>query len=335
VRKAILIGLGGMGQRYVKALSQLNFKLVGICDQKKDKLKKFDNIICKKTTQYRDLLNLNADIVCISSNTSSRENIIKDFFTKSKIKRILTEKPLAISYEKSLKILKLINRNKKKRILVNTFRSLSPNFKRIKKLFLKKKEIITHISILSPSAGLGNMGSIFFDLCNYFLEEKIISVSCQIDTTGTINPRGKIFKDPGGYGFVKYRNNKKIFFDLSENTSMPYQIILKSKNLEVSIDEINNEFIVKERPNKFKKKPPYYYLYRPDKKKLVKTQKYDVIQLTKYSINELFKKKFKNNIINSIKAMEIVFGCHASQKIEKSIIFPLNKKYHKMNINFP
>ena len=38
-----------MGQRYVKALSQLNFKLVGICDQKKDKLKKFDNIICKKT----------------------------------------------------------------------------------------------------------------------------------------------------------------------------------------------------------------------------------------------------------------------------------------------
>ena len=33
---------------------------------------------------------------------------------------------------------------------------------------------------------------------------------------------------------------------------MPYQIILKSKNLEVSIDEINNEFIVKERPNKFK-----------------------------------------------------------------------------------
>ena len=28
---------------------------------------------------------------------------------------------------------------------------------------------------------------------------------------------------------------------------------LKSKNLEVSIDEINNEFIVKERPNKFKK----------------------------------------------------------------------------------
>ena len=50
-----------MGQRYVKALNQLNFKLVGICDQKKDKLKKFDNIFVK-TTQYRDLLNLNADI---------------------------------------------------------------------------------------------------------------------------------------------------------------------------------------------------------------------------------------------------------------------------------
>ena len=81
---------------------------------------------------------------------------------------------------------------------------------------------------------------------------------------------------------------------------MPYQIILKSKNLEVSIDEINNEFIVKERPNKFKK-PPYYYLYRPDKKKLVKTQKYDVIQLTKYSINELFKKSSKIILLIQLK----------------------------------
>ena len=101
---------------------------------------------------------------------------------------------------------------------------------------------------------------------------------------------------------------------------MPYQIILKSKNLEVSIDEINNEFIVKERPNKFKK-PPYYYLYRPDKKKLVKTQKYDVIQLTKYSINELFKKKFKNNIINSIKAMEIVLDVMHLRKLKKVLFF--------------
>ena len=80
MRKAIVIGLGGMGQRYVKALSQLNYKLVGICDRKKDKLNKFNDIFCAKTTKYSDLLNLNADIVCISSNTSSREKIIRDFY---------------------------------------------------------------------------------------------------------------------------------------------------------------------------------------------------------------------------------------------------------------
>ncbi len=335
MKKAIVIGLGGMGQRYIKALNILNYKLVGICDQKKEKLEKFNNISCLKKTKYKDLLKLDADIVCISSNTSSRENIIRDFFIKSKINKILTEKPLATSYEKSLKILRLINKNKKKRILVNTFRSLSPNFKKIKKIFLKKKEIITHISIISPSAGLGNMGSIFFDLCNYFLDEKTISVSCQIDKTGTINPRGKQFKDPGGYGIVKYDNNKKVFFDLSENTSMPYQIILKSKNLEVYIDEINKEFIIKERPEKLKKKPTYYYLYKPNKKRLLKMQNYDVVELTKYSINELFKRKFKNNINQSVKAMEIVFGCHASKKIEKNISFPLKKRHHKININFP
>ena len=37
-----------MGQRYVKALSQLNFKLVGICDQKKTNLKNLIILFVKK-----------------------------------------------------------------------------------------------------------------------------------------------------------------------------------------------------------------------------------------------------------------------------------------------
>ena len=52
---------------------------------------------------------------------------------------------------------------------MNTFRTISPNFKLVKNLFMKKNENISHIFINSPSAGLGNMGSIFFDLGNYFI----------------------------------------------------------------------------------------------------------------------------------------------------------------------
>ena len=92
MKRAIVIGLGGMGQRYIRALSLLNFKLVGVCDQNKAKLDRFKKSSLLKSTNYKDFLNLDAEIVCISSNTLSRENIIKDFYNKSKINKILTTK---------------------------------------------------------------------------------------------------------------------------------------------------------------------------------------------------------------------------------------------------
>ena len=39
-KKAILIGFGGMGQRYYKALKKINVKVIGICDSKEEKTKK-------------------------------------------------------------------------------------------------------------------------------------------------------------------------------------------------------------------------------------------------------------------------------------------------------
>ena len=185
-KKAILVGFGGMGQRYYKALKKINVKVVGICDVKTEKINKIvkekNVIICNN---YKKLLKLNADVVCIVTNTESRLNIIINFLKKSKIKKILVEKPLATSYEKSLKILKLAKKTKKF-VLVNTYRTISPNYLKIKKFFENIKEEITHITINSPSAGLGNMGSVFFDLTNFFLDRKAKSIRGWIDKTKTL-----------------------------------------------------------------------------------------------------------------------------------------------------
>ena len=336
-KTAIVIGLGGMGLRHIKALKSLNIKIIAVCDKKKDKLNSIKLEKIKKTTNYKKLLKIDSDIVCISSNTKSRTKIFEDFFLKSKINKILVEKPLGSSFKKCLKFRLLVKRNlANKRVFVNTFRTLSPNIKKIKSIFKKRKEKITHISIHSPSAGLGNMGSIFFHLSNYFIEEKPISVNCWIDKTGTKNPRGREFLDPGGFGVVRYKKNKKVFFDLSENTALPYKIILKSQNLQLSFDEINSEFVLEERPKILRNRPNYWYLYQPKITKIKSLNKYDVVKLTRLSLKELFKtSRFKSNLEESIKSMEIVFGCHASKYLSKSVKIPLNKKFHKIDINFP
>ena len=218
---------------------------------------------------------------------------------------------------------------------MNTHRSFSPNFLMVNKLFNKYKEKPSTIFVNSPSAGLGNMGSTFFDLGFHFFKEKPNSVVGSIDKTGTINPRGKIFQDPGGHGIIYFNDNKKLFFNLSENTGLPYTILIKSKNLEVSIDEINNSFTLKKRPNKMKKKPLFFYLFKPLTKKMRLKHKFDVVKMTSFSIKKIFESKFSyQNLDNATLVMGCIFGVHISGREKKIVKLPLNKKYHNLTINF-
>ena len=103
----------------------------------------------------------------------------------------------------------------------------------------------------------------------------------------------------------------------------------------MNIDEINKKFYLEERPKKLRFKPEYFYLYKPDYKIIKSMHRYNVVEMTKYSIENLFKKNFKSNIEESIDAMQIVFACHASKSFNKTIKIPLPKKYHKNHIKFP
>lgn len=334
-KTAILIGFGGMGKRYFQSLQLMNFKIIAICEKKeieKKILKLNTDILITKN--FNDLLDLKADLLCVASNTNSRCSIIKKFSEKKNVKRIITEKPLATSLYKCYEILKSVKKNKI-RLIINTHRTFSPNYVMIKNLFSKKKEKITSIIVNSPSAGLGNMGSTFFDFGFYFFETHPISVFGSIDKTRTLNPRGKEFRDPGGYGIINFNQNKKLFFDLSENTGLPYTLLLKSKNYEVKIDEINNQFELIKRPNDLRDKPLYYYLFKPIKIKLKPKHKFDVVKMTCFSISQLFKKNFKNdNLKKSIQIMECIFATHISSEKKQIVTLPISRKYYRKEINF-
>ena len=334
-KKAIIVGFGGMGRRHFVALKKLNIRVIAICDRKIHLFQKRNlpkNVILFK--DHKKTLKLNADLLCVASNTKSRFKIIKDFILNSNIKKIITEKPLSTSLNDCKNMINLAKKFKI-RLIVNTHRTFSPNFLNIKKIMKKYNENPSSIYINSPSAGLGNMGSTFFDLGNFFFNAKAKSVISWIDKTNTPNPRGKEFKDPGGYGIINYVGNKKLFFDLSENTGLPYVITVKSKNFEFIIDEINNKFQIRKRPKKMMSKPLYYYLYKPDIINIKLKHKFDVASMTVYSIKELFKKGFNyKNLTNSYEVMECIFACYLSYKKKQIVTLPLKNKFLKLNINF-
>ena len=334
-KTAILIGFGGMGRRYYQALKMMKIKVLAVCDKN---IKKYSNYKFEKNISlvqnYKNLLNHKADLLCVASNTQSRLNILNDFCNHGKIKKILTEKPLSTSYKNCLDIKKTIKKNKI-RLIVNTHRSFSPNFTAIKNIFKIRKEKPSSIFINSPSAGLGNMGSTFFDLGFFFFNEKPDSVIGTVDKTGTVNPRGANFQDPGGFGILRFKNDKKLFFDLSENTGLPYTISIKSKNLEIIVDEINNNFILKQRPRNMNKKPLYFYLFKPKVTKLKIKHKFDVVKMTCFSIREIFKNNFSyHNLDKAVSVMECIFATFISSSTNKIIPLPLKKKYHNLKVNF-
>ncbi len=333
-KTAILIGYGGMGKRYFQALKKLQFKVIAICDKKINMISSElpNNILLVK--DYRKIINFKADLLCVASNTKSRLDILTRFCKNGKIKRIITEKPLSTSYKNCLKIQKFAKKYKI-RLMINTHRSYSPNFLFLKSIFNKHQENPTKIFINSPSAGLGNMGSTFFDLGLLYFNEKPKKIFGIIDKTETINPRGKEYKDPGGYGTIVFENNKKLFFDLSENTGLPYTISIRSKNLEVTLDEINNNFVLKRRPKKMEKKPLYFYVFKPKITKLKLKHKFNVYKMTCFTIKEIFKKKFTyKNLDNAVTVMGCIFAAHISSKKNKIISIPLERKFHNLNINF-
>ena len=139
-KTAILIGFGGMGRRYYQALKMMKIKVLAVCDKN---IKKYSNYKFEKNISlvqnYKNLLNHKADLLCLASNTQSRLNILNDFCNHGKIKKILTEKPLSTSYKNCLDIKKTIKKNKI-RLIVNTHRSYSPNFKAIKNIFKIRNE---------------------------------------------------------------------------------------------------------------------------------------------------------------------------------------------------
>ena len=320
-KTAVLVGYGGMGKRYYKALKSLKIKVLAICDKKLDFKKNFKSNKIIITNNYNKLTNLKADLLCVATNTKSRYDVIKLFCQKSKINKIITEKPLSTSVKQS-KNLKKLAKIYKKKLLVNTHRTLSPNFLAVKNFFKKNKEVPTSIFINSPSAGLGNMGSTFFDIGYFFLDKKPISIFSKIDKSNTINPRGRQFKDPGGYGIINFARGKKLFFDLSENTGLPYTITIKSKNIEVLIDELNNEFKFKIRPKKLNKKPLYYYLFKPKNFRMKLKHKFNVVKMTSITIKKIFEKgPFKNNLDNSITSVECIIGAHISDKEKRLFTF--------------
>ena len=324
---AALIGFAGMGQRQYKALQLLGINVVAICDWDIDKIKKSvpgfpEGRIYK---DYKDIFTKEKiDLICIATNGPTHHEIVIES-AKHGVKHIFCEKPMTTSLAKAGETIDICGASNF-RLSVNHIRRWSVNHLKIKEI-IKEGVIgdVRHIYFHCGCVGLGNMASHFFDMMRFIFESEPEWVVGFIDKTGTKNPRGAHFIDPGGYGIIKFKNGARGFVDTSEDTGVQYVYDIVGSCGRIRVDELNNDWEIRARDKKDKELPFTRYGTAMPVVPFESHGQWDIIDLTRRGIEELVSdKKISCTGEDGYRSLEMVIAFHISDdKGNKLVYLPL------------
>jgi predicted dehydrogenase len=288
--KAAIIGFGGMGQRHYQAYQGSPCEVVAICDWQPERvlqqLPAFprERVFSDSRALFDGVPDL--DQVSVVSNGPTHASIAIDAMQRG-ISRVLCEKPVATTLADADRVI-ACQRATGARVAVNHVKRWSADYARLKAL-LAGNVIgrLRHISFSSGSTGLGNFVTHAFDLMRYLFDAEAVSASGWLDRTGTPNPRGAAFVDPGGFGVVVFDGAQRGFVDASEDTGAQYLFTLVGEYGRVVIDELNHEWTIRTRTAATRGAPFTRYGSETERVPFELAERYDLVTLTRRAITEL------------------------------------------------
>lgn len=335
-KKAAIIGFGGMGQRHYKAYKKIGVDVVAICDWEKENIQKVlpEFPLENSYSDYTELLKKeNVDIVSVVTNGPTHAEVTITA-SNAGVPNILCEKPMGTSLKSAQEIIDICSKNNT-RLAVNHIKRQSNDYKKLKKL-IEEGLIgdLRHIYFSCGSTGLGNFAIHFFDIARYLTNSEPEWTVGFIDKTGTPNPRGTYFADPGGYGIIMFKNGVRFILDSSEDTGVQYSFQLVGKYGRIIIDELNSFWQIRARTKEDREIPLTRY---GTEMPIVpfECEKYDIVNLTSNALLELLEgKEISSKGIDGKKSLEMVLSFHISDSNNNSkTYFPINQQYEDKEIN--
>ena len=334
-QKAAIIGFGGMGQRHYAAYKKINVDVCAICDIYKNKICEVIPDFPEEHT-YNDINEMikNEEIDILSVVTNGPTHALNSITaSKSGILNILCEKPIATNLRDAQKVIDVCSKNGT-RLAVNHIRRWSHDYINLKKM-IKNGVIgdLRHIYFSCGSTGLGNFVGHFFDTMRYLTDSEPDWTIGFIDKTGTINPRGSQFKDPGGYGMIYMKNGTRCFIDSSEDTGVQYSFQLVGTYGRIIIDELNNSWQIMARNQENRQSPLTRYGLQMESIPF-ESQVFDIVDLTGKAIAELLSgDDVSCSGDDGKKSLEMVLSFHISDYARnRKIYFPLKGRALKLDI---
>ena len=243
-----------MGKVYHEALTNLNIEVGFICDLVKPStpIQHYDD--------YRQALDKSqVDGVVIATYGPSHNELVK-YAIHKKIKFIICEKPFTTSIKHADEIIKELN-DSKTRLTVNYARRFANAYSSLKS-DLYDNHIIGEprtVIITCGAGGLATLGTHFFDLSSYLLNDKVKSVYAVSVNKNLPNPRGKEFEDPGGYLILTFENEGRAYIDFGDDLGLQHSIEIIGEYGRILIDESNEKITIRARSEDDRKKPKHLY----------------------------------------------------------------------------
>ena len=336
-----IIGVGGMGLRHLKACQRLGARVVALCDARTDALEAGRHAAPEAAT-YRSASDLLAsvagrvDLVSLVTNTPSRAQLMREAL-QAGARRVVTEKPLTTNLADAYAVVEAYEQAGVQ-LTINTFRHFCDNHVRLRQLIRSGRlGAPRSLAIHCASTGLGNMGSVFFDLMNFYLESRPVEITGCIDRTGTPSVRGPQFRDPGGYGMVRYENGARGFLDTSEDTGVPYTMHLVTRYGRVFIDELFNRWSIAARSDEDRAVRPLTYYLAPLKDVPFQlTHGYDPVEMTSFTLKAALEDHpDASNARQALMVMEMIMAMHVSDAAgHRPVGLPLDRQHYAMDLAF-
>jgi len=336
-----VIGVGGMGLRHIKACRLVGANVVALCDVRDDALAAGLKEAPGAST-YRSVSQCIAsvvnrvDLVSVVTNAPSRAKILLEL-AEGGACRVLTEKPFTTNVGDAYSVVDAYEKTGVP-LTVNTYRHFSDNHRRLREMLRSGKlGKPRYVAVHSASTGLGNMGSVFFDAMNFFMESRPVEVTGQIDRTGTPSVRGPQFRDPGGFGMVRYENGARGFIDTSEDTGVPYTFHIVTTYGRIYIDELFNRWQVSVRSEADQTaRQLTYYLAPLVDVPFELTHGFDPVEMTSFAVSAVLEDQPEAaNARAALTVMEMIMAMHVSDQAGRvPVALPLDRRHHALDVPF-
>jgi len=337
-KRAAIIGFGGMGQRHYSAYQKIGVEVVAISDL-------FPEKVCQVVPSFdprhvygtcEELLRQEKDTIDILSVVTNGPTHAEVTISASEagIKNILCEKPMATCLRDAERVINVCKQNNT-RLAVNHIRRWSPEYARLKEMIAKDLiGEIRHLYFSCGSTGVGNFAIHFFDTARYLTDSEPAWITGFADKTGTPNPRGAAFSDPGGYGIIGFENGCRFFFDTCEDTGVQYSFQIVGSAGRIIIDELNDMWLIRARQSADRAIPLTRYGTDMPVVSFSGNAKFDIVDLTSRAMAALL----SGGTISSTgpdgkKSLELVIGLHVSDNQNNSrVSLPLPESMYSKEV---